>query len=174
MRAERLWLISIALQQRGHSRLANFVKKLNTLVYHNFLPTEATVSPDIRFGHHGFGIMVHGGTVVGRRVKIFHHVTLTVIPLPGSPAKLIIEDDVTIGAGAVVVAPRGQSIRIGRGVKIGAGAVVSEDVPAGASVVSQPPRVLTENSAARLARFSAKDEEEPLGASRPRRGRARR
>jgi serine O-acetyltransferase len=169
-RAERLWLLSIALHQRGHPALANCVKKLNTLVYHNFLPVEASVSPDIRFGHHGFGIMVHGSVVVGRNVKIFHHVTLTVIPQPAVPAKLIIEDGVTIGASAVVVAPIGRSLRIGRGARIGAGAVVSEDVPAGATVVSQPPRVLTHRSETRLERV-AKLEDQPL---RPPAGQRRR
>jgi serine O-acetyltransferase len=174
-RAERLWLLSIALQRRGHPELANCVKKLNTLVYHNFLPVEADVSPDIRFGHHGFGIMVHGSVVIGRSVKIFHNVTLTVIPQPSVPAKLIVEDDVTIGAGAVVVAPVGRTLRIGRGARIGAGAVVSEDVPAGATVVSQPPRVLMHHSERRLERVSNL-EDQPLRppAGRHRRRRARR
>lgn len=160
-RAERLWLLSIALHRRGHPELANAVKKLNTLLYHNFLPVEASVSPDIRFGHHGFGIMVHGSVVIGRNVKIFHNATLTVIPQPSVPAKLVIEDGVTIGASAVVVAPVGRSLRIGRGARIGAGAVLSEDVPAGATVVSQPPRVLTHRSDTRLERVSNL-QEEPL------------
>ncbi|MBM6888320.1 serine acetyltransferase, partial [Flavonifractor sp. An306] len=33
-------------------------------------------------------------------------------------------------------------IRIGANARIGAGAVVSRDVPAGATVVAQPPRIL--------------------------------
>jgi len=162
-RAERLWLLSIALHRRGHPQLANCVKKLNTLVYHNFLPVEADVSPDIRFGHHGFGIMIHGS------------VTLTVIPQPSVPAKLIVEDGVTIGAGAVVVAPVGRTLRIGRGARIGAGAVLSEDVPPGATVVSQPPRVLMHRSERRLERVSSL-EDQPLRppAGRQRRRRARR
>jgi len=160
-RAERLWLLSIALNRRGYPQLANLVKKLNSLVYHNFLPVEAEVSPDVRFGHHGFGIMIHGSVIVAPRVKIFHHVTLTVIPQPTRPAKLTIEEGVTIGAGAVVVAPVGRSLRIGRGARIGAGAVVSEDVPAGATVVSQPPRVLTHKADTRLERVSSM-EDQPL------------
>ena len=173
-RAERLWLLSIALHRRGHPGLANCVKKLNSLVYHNFLPVEATVSPDIRFGHHGFGIMIHGSVEIGRRVKIFHHVTLTVIPQPAVPAKLIIEDGVTIGAGAVIVAPLGRSLRIGRGAQIGAGAVLSEDVPAGATVVSQPPRVLTHRSETRVERVSHLDEQPLRPPAGQRRGGARR
>ncbi len=154
LRAEKLWLISIALRDRGYVRLAKWVKKLNTLLYHNFLPIEATVSPDLRFGHQGYGVMVHGSVVIGKRVRIYHHVTLTVSGMPGIPSKLIIEDDVKIGANSVVVTPRGKSLRIGRGARIGAGAVVTEDVPAGATVVSAPARVLTERAATRLAKLS--------------------
>ena len=43
-----------------------------------------------------------------------------------------------IGAGAVLVG----GIKIGDGAKIGAGAVVCTDVPEGATVVSQPSRIL--------------------------------
>jgi 2,3,4,5-tetrahydropyridine-2-carboxylate N-succinyltransferase/tetrahydrodipicolinate N-acetyltransferase len=47
-----------------------------------------------------------------------------------------VEDEVLIGAGAVVL-PR---LRIGRGAVVGAGAVVTRDVPAGAVMVGQPAR----------------------------------
>ena len=47
-------------------------------------------------------------------------------------------DGCLIGAGAVLVG----GIRIGDGARIGAGAAVSTDVPPGATVVSQPARVL--------------------------------
>ncbi|MCW3069276.1 MAG: hypothetical protein JWL67_1901, partial [Solirubrobacterales bacterium] len=71
MSPERLWLLSIGLQRRGHRRLALFVKRVNALLYHNSLPTNASVSPDVRFEHHGFGVIVHDNVVVGRRVKIY-------------------------------------------------------------------------------------------------------
>ncbi len=58
------------------------------------------------------------------------------------PHQIIIEDDVRIGANSVIVSPAGASLRIGRGARIGAGAVVVTDVPAGATVVSAPARVL--------------------------------
>ena len=54
----------------------------------------------------------------------------------------MIEDDVSIGANSVVIAPAGRSLRIGRGARIGAGAVVAHDVPPGATVISAPSRVL--------------------------------
>jgi serine O-acetyltransferase len=145
---ERLWLLSIGLHQRGHGRLGFWVKQLNTLLYRNSLPPGARVSPDVHLGHNSFGIMINPMVQIGSGVKIWHNVTITTRSRPGSSARVVIEDGVMIGAGAVVVAPRGQGLRIGRGARIGAGVVVTGDVPAGATVVCAPPRVLTKEQAA--------------------------
>jgi serine O-acetyltransferase len=150
---ERLWLLSIALRRRGHRRLALMLKKLNALIYHNSLPVNATVSPDVKFGHHGFGNIIHDSVVIGRRVKIWHHVTLAVRGLPGVRNSIVIEDDVQIGTGSVVLTNRGQSIRIGRGARIGAGTVVTDDVPPGVTVVSGQPQVLTDRAQDRLGKL---------------------
>jgi serine O-acetyltransferase len=48
----------------------------------------------------------------------------------------VIERDVSIGTGAKVIGP----VRIGAGARIGANAVVVDDVPAGATVVGAPAR----------------------------------
>lgn len=149
---EKLWLLSTALQRRGHWVLAFSVKQLNTLLYHNALAPGASVSPDVRLGHYSHGIVVSSKVVIGRGVKIWQNVTLTAgrpprageaHSSPGAPAQIIIEDGVKIGANAVVIAPRGRTVRIGRGARIGAGTVITRDVPARATVVAPTPRVLT-------------------------------
>lgn len=150
MSPERLWLLSIALRRRGHRRAALWIKKLNSVLYHNSLAPGARVSPDIRFGHHGFGTIIHSNVVIGRRVRIWHNVTLAVRAATGSPHRIVVEDDVMIGASAVVVTPYEASLHIGRGARIGAGAVVTHDVPAGATVVSAPARVLSASGRADL------------------------
>jgi serine acetyltransferase len=150
MSHERLWLLSIRLNGKGHRALAQLVKKVNALIYGNSLGAGATVSPDIKFGHHGFGNMIHDSVVIGRRVKIWHHVTLAVRGKAGSPNKLVIEDDVRIGANSVVITNRGESIRIGRGARIGAGTVVTQDVPPGVTVISAEPRWMTDRAQERL------------------------
>jgi serine O-acetyltransferase len=142
MSPEKLWLLSISLRQRGHRRLAKLVRNLNTALYHNSLPPGATVSSDIELGHHGLGTVIHPSVVIGRRVKIWHNVTIAVRAGPKSPYRVIIEDDVRIGANSVVISPHRQDLRIGRGARIGAGAVVSRDVPPGSTVVSAPVEVL--------------------------------
>jgi serine O-acetyltransferase len=154
---ERLWLLSIALQRRGHWVLAFSIKQLNTLLYHNSLSPGAAVSPDILLGHYSHGIVVSSNVVIGRRVKIWHNVTLSAgrpprhgqVESSGSPTHIIVEDGVKIGTNAVVIAPRGGSLRIGRGAKIGAGTVVTHDVPAGATVVAPAARVLTMETTAK-------------------------
>ena len=139
---ERLWLLSIALWARGHRRLATLVRNVNSVLYHNSLPPGATVSPDIKLGHHGLGIVVHPNVVIGRRVKIWHNVTIATRAGAKSPYRIVIEDDVKIGANSVVISPHRTDLRIGRGARIGAGAVVTRDVPPGHTVVGAPVRVL--------------------------------
>jgi acetyltransferase-like isoleucine patch superfamily enzyme len=57
---------------------------------------------------------------------------------------VIIEDDAWIGIGAIVL----KGVRIGRGARIAAGAVVTRDVPAGATAAGNPARVVVPGSAA--------------------------
>jgi serine O-acetyltransferase len=157
---EKLWLLSIAMERRGHWVLAFSIKQLNTILYHNSLAPGASVSPDILLGHYSHGIVIHRNVVIGRRVKIWHNVTLSVRASSGSNAQIIIEDDVKIGTNAVIIPPRGCSLRIGRAARIGAGVVVTHDVPARATVVGPPPRVILREATAEES--PAKDPIEPF------------
>jgi serine acetyltransferase len=147
---ERLWLLSISLQRHGRWRLAFAVKQLNTILYHNSLSPRAIVSSDIELGHYSHGIVINGNVEIGDHVKIWHNVTLTAGRRPrgagsggeGRPSRIVIERGVKLGTNAVVIAPRGQCLRIGRGARVGAGAVVTRDVPARATVVGPPARIL--------------------------------
>ena len=57
---------------------------------------------------------------------------------PPSAQPVVIEDDVVIGANAVVI----EGVRVGKGSVVAAGAVVIEDVPEGVVVGGIPARVL--------------------------------
>lgn len=106
------------------------------------LPASATVSPGLAITH-GWGLVVAPGTAIGRNVTLFHGVTLGTrdrIDDAGARTNLgtpTLEDEVWVGPGACVLGP----VRVGRGARIGAGAIVITDVPAGAVVVASPARV---------------------------------
>ncbi len=78
---------------------------------------------------------------------IWHQVTLASETHPGSPHRIYIEDGVTIGTGAIVVARTDRGLRIGAGARIGAGSVVTRDVAAGQTVAGNPARPLPKASA---------------------------
>jgi serine O-acetyltransferase len=153
----RLWRLSHFFYRRRLRRLALFVKKVNSVIYHNSLAPGAVFSPDLRFGHHGFGTVIHSNVDIGRNVKIWHNVTIAVRAATADPHRIVIEDDVSIGANSVIISPAHRSLRIGRGARIGAGAVVSRDVPAGATVVSLAPRVILQGDAGELLHEPGED-----------------
>jgi serine O-acetyltransferase len=145
---ERLWLASIALHRRGHWVLAFWLKQLNGLIYHNSLAPGASVSPDVFLGHNSLGIVINRNVEIGREVIIWHNVTLAagraerLGRTDSDQPRIIVEDNVRIGANAVIIAPRGTTLRIGRGARIGAGTVVTKDIPAKATIVGAAPRLM--------------------------------
>mgnify|MGYP000873564995 CR=1 FL=1 len=97
------------------------------------------------FIDHGMGIVIGETAEIGDDVIIFHGVTLGGIGGDkGEKRHPTIEDGVVIGAGAKILGP----ITIGRGAKIGANAVVLEDVPAYATAVGIPAKIKYKKSKA--------------------------
>lgn len=85
---------------------------------------------------HGLsGITIARNVKFGKHVAIYQHVT---IAESDRNKKTIIEDNVIIGAGAVIL----NNPHIGHVAKIGANAVVLKDVPANATAVGVPARVI--------------------------------
>ena len=95
------------------------------------LPPQARIERDLQLEHYGLGVVVHPNVVIGKRVRIYHHVTLASETWIGSEHKIVIGDDVVIGAGAIVIARTNTSLTIGQGARVGAGAVVTRDVGPG-------------------------------------------
>ena len=92
----------------------------------------------------GAGTMIDMGAVLGGRAIVGAHchvgagAVLAGVVEPASATPVIVEDDVMIGANAVVI----EGVRVGAGAVVAAGAVCVEDVPAGAVVAGCPARVI--------------------------------
>ncbi|MEM2966934.1 MAG: acyltransferase, partial [Candidatus Nitrosocaldaceae archaeon] len=83
------------------------------------------------------------GVRIGNNVFIGPRVTFTNDKYPriGKEWKLletVIEDDVSIGAGSIIL----PGIRIGTSAMVGAGSVVTKDVPARSVVIGNPAKVI--------------------------------
>jgi serine O-acetyltransferase len=85
---------------------------------------------------HPNGIVIHPNAPLGPNCLIFQQVTIgSTADAPGVPR---IGGHVDIGAGAKVLGP----VTIGDHAKVGANAVVLRDVPAGATAVGIPARII--------------------------------
>ena len=84
------------------------------------------------------GAVLGGRATVGKRCHIGAGTVLAGVIEPPSATPVIIEDDVVIGANAVVI----EGVKVGKGSVVAAGAVVIEDVPARVVVGGIPARVL--------------------------------
>ena len=83
------------------------------------------------------GAILGGRATVGKNCHIGAGTVLAGVVEPPSAQPVIIEEDVVIGANAVVI----EGVRVGKGSVVAAGAVVLEDVPPGVVVGGTPARV---------------------------------
>ena len=90
---------------------------------------------------HNICMVINEGTIIGNNVNISHF--LNIGTNHNTPA--IIGDNVYIGPHVSIV----ENVKIGNGSSIGAGAVVTKDVPENATVAGVPARVLNYNKPGR-------------------------
>lgn len=95
------------------------------------------------FIDHGMGVVIGETAIIGDDVTLYHGVTLGGTSWNKGKRHPTLEDGVVIGAGAQILGP----ITIGKAAKVGSNAVVVKAVPAGATAVGNPARIIDNEKA---------------------------
>src|SRR5579875_830066 len=128
--AHWLWEHNLKLLARLLSEFARFL-------------TGVEIHPGAKIGRrlfidHGMGVVIGETTEIGDDVLIYQGVTLGGTSLTKGKRHPTIEDNVMISAGATVIGP----VTIGRGSRIGAGAVVVSSAPPYSTIVGIPGKIV--------------------------------
>ena len=132
--------IARALALRKVPLIPMFLTRIVQILYGIDLDYMAQIAPGVRI-FHGMGLVIGWGAIIGSGCTFYHGVTIgqsdvvqLVLPTLGK--------NVWVFAGAKVLGP----ITIGDGARIGANAVVTKDVPAGALAVGVPARIVSRSA----------------------------
>jgi len=125
--------------------LAKILYKLIRWYYHCDIPYSLNVS-GCYFCHNGFGVVINPRTKLGEHVEIQHSVTIGSI---GTKTP-VIGNHVYIGAKAIIIG----GVKISDNAKIGAGAVVINDVPEGCTAVGVPAKVIRHNNGEEITKVN--------------------
>ncbi|MBT7446005.1 MAG: serine O-acetyltransferase [Methylococcales bacterium] len=100
------------------------------------------------FIDHGMGVVIGETAEIGNDCTLYHAVTLGGTSWSAGKRHPTLGNDVVIGAGAKVLGP----IFIGDGARVGSNAVALKDVPAGATVVGIPGRIIKKSKDVKTVR----------------------
>ena len=126
------------LHRRGIPLLPRVVERTNQFLTGAFIASSATIGERFNIKH-SVGIVIGPTAVIGNDVVVLHGVTIGSVDFEFQGKRhATIQDGALIGAHAVLLG----DILIGKDARIGAGAVVLQDVPSGAIVVGPEARVI--------------------------------
>src|SRR5574343_1512536 len=131
--------------------LARFVSHISRFLTGIELHPGATIGRRF-FIDHGMGVVIGETAVIEDDVTLYHGVTLGGTSWNKGRRHPTLKSGVVIGAGAKVLGP----ITIGAGARVGSDAVVVKDVPAGATAVGNPARIIENDKAETTTAQSAK------------------
>lgn len=130
----RIWQFSVIFENA-------IIGKNCNICAHTLIEGDVQIGDDVTIKS---GVYIWDGTVIGNNVFIGPCVTFTNDKFPRSKVypdsfeKIYIGDYASIGANATLL----PGVKIGRFAMVGAGAVVTEDVPDGAVVVGNPAKLI--------------------------------
>lgn len=127
----RLWRVGLRWLARW---LAHWSRWLTGIEIH----PGATIGRRV-FIDHGMGVVIGETAEIGDDCTLYHGVTLGGTSWNAGKRHPTLAQGVVIGAGAKILGP----ILIGAAAKVGSNSVVVRDVPAGATVVGIPARIVT-------------------------------
>ena|ERR1035437_5490170 len=133
-RDTRIWQFSVVLPEAKIGERCNLCSSV-------FVENDVEIGDDVTIKN---GVQLWDGLRVGNKVFIGPNVTFANDRYPRSkcyPAEFLktyIEDGASIGANATILG----GVRIGAGAMVGAGSVVTRDVPAGELWVGNPARYI--------------------------------
>ncbi|MBQ0073378.1 MAG: serine acetyltransferase [Prevotella sp.] len=130
------WVVLLRFSQCRCKFIAVIAKILKTHYAHKYcidIPACINIGKRFSIGH-GYGIVIHGNTVIGDNVTVSQFVNIG--STNGEFA--VIGNNVYIGPMTCIVG----GVRIGNNVTIGAGSVVVKDIPDNATAAGNPARVL--------------------------------
>ncbi|HEX7855645.1 MAG TPA: serine O-acetyltransferase EpsC [Sphingobium sp.] len=140
-------IIHHRIAHRLHQLGAPLVARIISEVAHGH--TGIDIHPGASIGErffidHGTGVVIGETAVIGKDVRLYQGVTLGApalalrdepAPRPSPPRHPIVEDDVVIYAGTTIFG----RVTVGRGSVIGGNLWITQDVPAGSSIVQRAP-----------------------------------
>ena len=137
---------------RGYRWLGRFVSHLGRFL------TGIEIHPGAQLGNrvfidHGMGVVIGETAEIGDGCTIYHGVTLGGTSLyRGAKRHPTLGRDVVVGAGAKVLG----GFTVGDGAKVGSNAVVTKPVPAGATAVGNPARIIQAEADAKREEAASK------------------
>lgn len=133
----RFYLWTKKMYQKRFGKIAaKLLWRLNRVIFSCEIDPSADIAPSVETPHNLLGCVIGSDVVIGEGTKILQNVTIG--GRNGRPEMPVIGSNVMIGAGAVILG----KVRIGDRAKIGANAVVLQDVPADAAAVGVPAKII--------------------------------
>lgn len=138
--------LSIRLYRKHFKIIPKIIWKINRIVFAADIPYQADIDESVHWGHNGLGTVINARSSIGEKTTIMQGVTLggNLGATREYQGKVIESPQIgkhcLIGAGAILIGP----IVIGDNAIIGAGSVVTIDVPSGFVAVGSPARIIRE------------------------------